>query len=252
MQIHRKTIKKLASLSAFGAGALTLGAMHADASVIYSGLIDVTVGFDGGDVGSYFSPGLGNLAAQFGFSTFRQNLANASYTHIYRTIKGQGNASMLFKDTNFVLYPFPANAKWGNGKLSSSQVMIAKRTQHKRSSTSMGAVTFTTRGSSTSGLGIQMNKYALFDFNGGAQTDYGWILFDNAITQFKGVGTGPDFTIVSYAYDNTGALIAAGDTGQSNGSPVPEPDCFALSGLGALALGAVGHRRWRAARAVAK
>jgi hypothetical protein len=46
-----------------------------------------------------------------------------------------------------------------------------------------------------------------------------------------------------WAYDDSGDQIAAGDTGG-----VPEPSTMALAGLGALALGAAGLRRWRAAR----
>jgi hypothetical protein len=52
---------------------------------------------------------------------------------------------------------------------------------------------------------------------------------------------------VSWAYDTSGAQIAAGQLE----SAVPEPDAFALTGLGALALGAAGLRRWRAARKAA-
>jgi hypothetical protein len=52
----------------------------------------------------------------------------------------------------------------------------------------------------------------------------------------------PDVTLIDWAYDTSGAQIPAGDTG------TPEPSTLALSGLAALALGAKGLRRWRAAR----
>jgi hypothetical protein len=54
---------------------------------------------------------------------------------------------------------------------------------------------------------------------------------------------GPKVTVEGFALDTSGALIKAGDTGA-----VPEPSTMALTGLAALALGATGLRRWRAAR----
>jgi hypothetical protein len=53
---------------------------------------------------------------------------------------------------------------------------------------------------------------------------------------------GPRVTVEGLALDTSGAFIKAGDTG------VPEPSTMALTGLAALALGATGLRRWRAAR----
>lgn len=68
-------------------------------------------------------------------------------------------------------------------------------------------------------------------------TDYGWV-------QLTTTGaTGYPATITGYAYENTGAALFAG--------AVPEPGTNAALALGALALGAVGVRRWRQSKAAA-
>ena len=66
---------------------------------------------------------------------------------------------------------------------------------------------------------------------------YGWaeVVFDLDETN----SDYPSFEILSWAYDDSGAPIAVG--------AIPEPASAAL-GLGALALGAAGLRRWRGSR----
>ena len=61
--------------------------------------------------------------------------------------------------------------------------------------------------------------------------DYGWALISTT------AASGFPATILGYAYENTGAGIAAG--------AVPEPTTTATLGFGVLTLGAVGVRRWR-------
>jgi hypothetical protein len=83
-------------------------------------------------------------------------------------------------------------------------------------------------------------EYAGIEFqndNTGA-VNYGWVELQTTAT------TGFPATIVGYAYDNSGAPIAAG--------AVPEPGTTAALALGALSLGAVGLRRWRLARQVVR
>lgn len=75
-----------------------------------------------------------------------------------------------------------------------------------------------------------------FKFVSGGDTHYGW-----GSMQITGTPVGQGFTILEAWYnDIPDAPVFAGST-------VPEPAAAAL-GLGALALGAAGVRRWRRAR----
>jgi hypothetical protein len=91
------------------------------------------------------------------------------------------------------------------------------------------------------------DQYALFTFAPGDGLHYGWIELSGSVTRAFGDSSsyGPSVTVEGWAYETTpGVTIRAGDTGPA----VPEPGSFALTGLAALALGAAGTRRWRAAR----
>lgn len=85
---------------------------------------------------------------------------------------------------------------------------------------------------SLAGYGTQ---YALFSFDVGSQTDYGWLELS-----LGGLpGSAPFVRLIGYAYDTSGKPIPAG--------AIPEPKHLPLA-LGALALGAVGVREWRKKR----
>src|SRR5436853_3782006 len=77
--------KKIASLSALGAGALVLGAGKADAGVVTSGNLNFHVGFDLGGQDHYASPGFGSHNAYFSFKRFSYNssYSNSRYIKAY-------------------------------------------------------------------------------------------------------------------------------------------------------------------------
>ncbi|WOO39814.1 hypothetical protein [Rubellicoccus peritrichatus] len=78
-----------------------------------------------------------------------------------------------------------------------------------------------------------------FYFNLGSGPQYGWA----EVTFFD--GNDPGITVHRWAYEDDGSSIQVGDTGV-----IPEPATVA-TGLGALALGAAGLRRWRKAKQAA-
>ena len=95
------------------------------------------------------------------------------------------------------------------------------------------------------------DKYALFAFDttlsSSPQTFYGWIHLSFTVDPQVGANPafGPDLIIHDYAWEDSGQALAAGAAG------IPEPGTAASTGLAALALGAVGLRKWRKARQAA-
>lgn len=90
--------------------------------------------------------------------------------------------------------------------------------------------------------------YSLFEFEDGFNTFYGWIQLSYSVSSQFGPDAifGPELTIHDFAYDDTGAPLAAGQI--VDASQVPEPSTAVSTGLAALALGAVGLRQWRKTR----
>ena len=94
--------------------------------------------------------------------------------------------------------------------------------------------------SSTSGFLSGVENYFGFKLSASGSTYYGWAKTTLTDSSFSPYGT---MTISEWAYnDVAGASITVGDTGNS---AVPEPSSFAITGLGLLAAGAGGVRRWR-------
>jgi hypothetical protein len=80
------------------------------------------------------------------------------------------------------------------------------------------------------------SKYVMFRFDNAGTKNYGWIELKGATRSFSGGQSHYSVTIGDWAYDDSGAYIAAGATGGA----VP-----GLGGLAALAMGAAGVRTRR-------
>lgn len=246
--------RKLASLSALGAGALIVGMGEADATVIYSnfGGTPGKVGFSTGYNVNFQTT---NVSPAAGFR-FAINSRNYSST-VRRSIFASGINGVNFARTGGNLLKLVvAGGTFGAAPAAGSATAAfrsVKRRYHSGSpgyySSGLGRYTgtvspYTTFNSPNHAPDPFSNKFALFKFTTGGQTDFGWIqlaLVNNSQATYS--GKGPDLKIISWAFDDSGNPLAAGATG------VPEPGTFAMTAMGALALGAVGIRRWRAAKA---
>jgi hypothetical protein len=223
MQIKRKNVARLASLSALGAGALgvTAGTAQATDIIVYTPSSPVLVGFGPGPGGtlSIYHAAVGSKAFSV-LASFRKASTNAGVS-TWRVDVGGGVAFQANTIHSKFLDIVGPGAEWG-GHLA------------------LGLLHVATRGSTHVGGYNGTSQYALFTFEDASFNNYyGWLQLDSAVSG----SAGPLITLNEWAYDDTpGEFIAAGDTG------VPEPSTMDLTGLAALILGAAGLRRWRAAR----
>jgi hypothetical protein len=214
--------RKLTSLLALSAGAVALP-QAADALVIYSGTINEKVGFSGG-FGPAFTvdlPGTANLLLQ----------------------RGSSSSTYLWRWVSFRQFGTGAYARlraFSTGGTNFAKRNNAGETWNAITGSVLSSASIGVRVSSTiQGPGAFNNKYIAFMFKDSTQGDadrYGWALMSMDISDT----TGPDVTLQSWAYDDTGAMIAMGD-----GAAVPEPSSAVLMAMGALVLGSRGVRRWR-------
>jgi hypothetical protein len=253
MKLNRKTVRKLASLSALGAGAIALTADKAEATII-SNTVNTTVGFSPGSVSSWGSGILpGSSSASFFFARSSSGSSRSGSRRVNATGGGSRFVKFAYAGAGLTrgLATFNAGAKLlANPVTSVTRVGLR---QWSRSTFQTGSSSSNTHTSSFTSHRIQgrnnfTDKFALFTYTGNSGPLFGWVELTYKVTDAFGSNPtfGPDLTVIAYGVDDSGAQIAAGDVG--GGAATPEPSAIYMSGLGALVLGAEGLRRWRAAK----
>jgi len=239
LTIKRKNLRGFASLSALSAGVLALTSGSANADVIHV-VANAKIGFDAG-----FSPSFSISIDAVKRFTFQATSA-AVETGFQWRVRARAycaflsNCNTRFPDQNSVieagklLRAFSSGADWP-GVPGMAGGLVAARV---RSTLFPGGTikSLITNFDST-------NPYFLFRFVDNGNTLYGW----GQVTVAGSSTTGPDVTLIDYAYDTTGAFIPAGQT-SGPATPTPEPSPTIPLALSALVLGAPAIRRWRAAK----
>jgi hypothetical protein len=241
MTLKKENLRRLASLSALGAGALgTAGTADAN-DIVFSGVVNVDVPYS---VSVYTIPGPNGAGAIMkpGFS--------------------QGGISSFFYLESFV-YMIPKPGKHGTQcrfLATSSQKVFGEGEP-------LAAMWATAAGRSTKSAIVALHyesdggdqydttfsatdRYLLFRFQGGDLTHaiYGWARMRITFHPFES----PQVNLIDWAYDTSGAQLPAGYHGPGqhdlDDPAAIAPSAFDATGLPALALGSLGVRNWRAAR----
>ena len=233
---------KLKALLAVSAGAVALPQV-VDAAIIYSGTINEQVGFSPGFNASYTLDLPGNADLQLirasvpgSYPVNLSNTARVDFRQLngYARVRAYGGTPAFAKRNSVGL-------TWdGIVGQTVTSARIGWRSTYFTTSGPAGGVR---------GPGSFTDKYIAFKFQdstAGNADRYGWALISMSVTGGFPVGSGPDVTLTSWAYDDSGAKIAMGAGAVA---AVPEPSAAALMAIGALALG--GVRRWRASKRAA-
>jgi hypothetical protein len=221
--LKRTNRKRLASLSALGAGALGVAAIPANANdIVFSGVINEDVPYS-----AYLKF---NSGCQFTCVNFSSGVEILSKPGKYGT-----QFRVLATSQGFFAQGEPQGAVWGT---------VAGK------STRSASICFRFDGGGTQTTFNSTDRYLLFRFRGGALKHdmYGWA----RIRVSPGAVFAPQVNLIDWAYDPSGVRLPAGyhGTGQydSDDPSAVEPSSFDATGLPALALGAPGVRKWRATR----
>ena len=184
----------------------------ADADIIYSGVQNVTV-----QQGGTLSTNIDVDGGGADLIIWLNLQGSSSFANL------QGNGGALQATSSAVVKRFASGFSIGNGTTA-----FTNNFSTLRGTDSAGA--------QTGMWNLSTNGIAGFQLGSG---DFGWIRLHVESTDADAF---PDkLTAVDWAYDNTGAAIAAGDTGAPSG--VPAPASLALLATGAVGVTALRRRR---------
>ena len=240
--------KRLLSYSAV-AGAALVGASHADAGIVYSGLYDITVDsgnsltidFDGGGAhvliqhGSVSATTWGDSSSWGGpwASGLGAGEAAAGLTVSILATSSSGLAANLNGSQS--IGPNPAGSHyWKTGGWQTGGAVLAVATGYWTYYTSTSSTTSSTSSSFGNFLGAKGCIGVRFDSGGGLK--YGWIDFEGLAVD--------EGRITGWAYETSGDGIHCGATSGGDVA-IPEP-----GGLVLLATGAAGLMAFRKKRTV--
>ena len=215
---------------AVAAGAVLAAAGPADASIVYSGLLNKTVTVNDPGVMLSISTVDGDTGAAFSFFN-TQHLYNnprrtppgnwsyrEGYALAFNAALNHANPPLAFVASNFPKNS-PVRASGGFSVWLFDKEKI------------VGGGGTTNRGNFLTAAG----GYIGFQITAGAASGYtGWIQINNIAADFS------SYTIKDWGYQNDGTLIPAGDTGATT---VPEPTSLALIAMGVAGLALYRKRK---------
>ena len=209
--LNRVDTRLAACAAAAAAAGATMAVPNADATIVYSGLVNIDVPntFDGVYI-NLVTGATGTTGGSVPGWNWNPYNSGTSMSFFWNT--SPNNQGLSLDGTTYGVLPFGTSIGSGN-------TYIALTAAAAAAGWSAGANAY---------LGVQILNSVT------GQTNYGWVhLMTTGATGFPA-------TIVDYAYDNTAnTAITAG--------AVPEPSTFAL--LGVMAAGALGVREWRKRKA---
>jgi hypothetical protein len=232
-KLKRTNTKRLASITALGAGAWGVAAPPAQANdIVFSGVINVQVPWT---ASSYTIPGPNGAGGVVKYNPGCQ-FTCGSFGHAIYIVSKPGRYGTQFR----VLATGPRDSSALGEPLGAVWGTVAGK------STKAASIVWTYDGSPPATKFSATDRYMLFRFQGGAlkHAFYGWARIEIINSSFE--------DIVDWAYTPSGIHLPAGyhGAGQHDAEDIvtPEPSTLDATGLPALALGAPGLRRFRAAR----
>lgn len=203
LPLTRRLDSHLLACSAIAAGVSTFTATKADAAIIYSGLVNAPI-----------QPANINGGMYFDFENPGQIGQGAPFTNWDVNPYASGTKLYIASNTSLVANGKAATNLLGGTSIGPSSIYSTDRSE----------ITITVPAGASTYLGFKFTS----NNTSGTTPLYGWA----EITPSSGTGVG---TLVRFAYETSGAPIAAG--------AVPEPSSLSMLALGAFGLTQLRRRR---------